>query len=81
MNQQEIVKSIDAVKSIDVNTHFKTIFTTITGLTILFVLLYAILCFLIDSPNEMQNNFASLLETLIQSGFSVLCGLIAGKAL
>jgi len=71
----------EATQLIDVNSHFKLIFATITGLTVFFVILYFILCCLINSPNDMQKNFTRMLQLLIPLGFGAICGLIGGKSL
>jgi hypothetical protein len=72
---------VNGSQVIDVNSHFKLIFLTVTIFTVFLILVYVALCCLIDTPTKMQEDLVGMLQLLIPLGFGSICGLLGGKSL
>lgn len=62
-----------------VTSHFSLVFKTVSGITVLALLVLLGFSFGVDDPTDGQQNALDLCSALVTAGFGALIGLIGGK--
>jgi hypothetical protein len=70
-----------SVPDVIIGTHFKMIWLTITGLTLMLALADILLSVLIRSPNSSTQQAIAMCDTFATVGFGGIFGMIGAKAL
>src|SRR5690348_5588896 len=70
-----------AVPQVIIGTHFKMIWITITGLTLLLLFADIAMSLLVKHPNNSAQQAIGMCDTFAKVGFGVIFGMLGTKAL
>ncbi|MGP3913736.1 hypothetical protein [Nonomuraea sp. 10N515B] len=66
--------------SVVVQSHFKLVFLTVAGLSVLLLAIQVTLAVMVKEPTDAVNNVLTLCDTISKLGFGAIFGMIGTKA-